>query len=470
MGFQSKANTKIDSMRQIGLTEGISKEIPRMIQKLRVLVAAAMMVFALYSSQGALAANYPAASDLRPYLTPVKDQLFRGSCATFASLAAMEYFQGVPRLSETYAYATLKREAAEFDGATLQEMANFLNTTPMVAEEHAPYENLGSFGFDANNANEAEVARRINRSLGARVSMLRDRAIFQAVGARAYNASEVSLDWIKYQIAVLRRPVVIGMQMSATHWMKARGGVIDGVFHFDEQGRLDFFPDEGGHAVLVVGYTADNRLIIRNSWGVKWGDKGHGYFAWHYVNAKLISAMTLDSVETRPHAVNADPKVLPELVTVRSNAYPNRNGNFDVYLSLVLRSNTVPYGGIKDVDYFVYDPYTEIDLFEHKRQKVKAMYAYKGVRPNLGFFIALPNFPHRALQVCVATNHYKKTFFGREQWIFHPCMPIHEILSFSSQLILERGTESKPKTDWGALLRLENKSKRNNWGSLLLQK
>lgn len=41
----------------------------------------------------------------------------------------------------------------------------------------------------------------------------------------------------------------------------------------------------GGHAVLGVGYRADDRVIIRNSWGpasagqgvMGWGDQGHGY-------------------------------------------------------------------------------------------------------------------------------------------------------------------------------------------------
>jgi len=33
----------------------------------------------------------------------------------------------------------------------------------------------------------------------------------------------------------------------------------------------------GGHAVTVVGYTTDS-FIIRNSWGIRWGDRGHCYF------------------------------------------------------------------------------------------------------------------------------------------------------------------------------------------------
>jgi hypothetical protein len=35
-------------------------------------------------------------------------------------------------------------------------------------------------------------------------------------------------------------------------------------------------PSPAGHAVTIVGYTAD-RFIVRNSWGTGWGDKGFAY-------------------------------------------------------------------------------------------------------------------------------------------------------------------------------------------------
>lgn len=39
----------------------------------------------------------------------------------------------------------------------------------------------------------------------------------------------------------------------------------------------------GGHAMTVVGYIRDgieDRLIIRNSWGSRWGDEGHTYMTY----------------------------------------------------------------------------------------------------------------------------------------------------------------------------------------------
>jgi hypothetical protein len=39
----------------------------------------------------------------------------------------------------------------------------------------------------------------------------------------------------------------------------------------------------GGHAVCIVGYRADGRFILRNSWGSAWGDRGFAYAAEPYI-------------------------------------------------------------------------------------------------------------------------------------------------------------------------------------------
>ena len=53
-------------------------------------------------------------------------------------------------------------------------------------------------------------------------------------------------------------------------------------------GNLDTFQPNtvrGGHAVALVGYRADGRFIVRNSWGTSWGDHGFGYPSEAYINA-----------------------------------------------------------------------------------------------------------------------------------------------------------------------------------------
>jgi C1A family cysteine protease len=57
-------------------------------------------------------------------------------------------------------------------------------------------------------------------------------------------------------------------------------------------GNLDAYQPKtkrGGHAVSIVGYTAD-RFIIRNSWGTGWGDKGFGYASLAYAQDAFTEA------------------------------------------------------------------------------------------------------------------------------------------------------------------------------------
>lgn len=57
-------------------------------------------------------------------------------------------------------------------------------------------------------------------------------------------------------------------------------------------GNLDLYDAaniRGGHAVALVGYTAD-RFIVRNSWGTGWGDKGFGYASLAYAQQAFTEA------------------------------------------------------------------------------------------------------------------------------------------------------------------------------------
>lgn len=52
-------------------------------------------------------------------------------------------------------------------------------------------------------------------------------------------------------------------------------------------------PDEqcyGGHAVVCIGYDDDKQVwIMRNSWGSRWGDKGHFYLPYNYLLSEELA-------------------------------------------------------------------------------------------------------------------------------------------------------------------------------------
>ena len=50
-------------------------------------------------------------------------------------------------------------------------------------------------------------------------------------------------------------------------------------------------PSIGGHAVVAVGYDdAKKRLIMRNSWGTGWGDRGYFYLPYEYITTPNLAA------------------------------------------------------------------------------------------------------------------------------------------------------------------------------------
>ncbi len=72
-------------------------------------------------------------------------------------------------------------------------------------------------------------------------------------------------------------PIVAGVNVDAT-WDNATA----------THGKLDTFQPataRGGHCFAIVGYTADGRFIVRNSWGTTWGDKGFAYASEAYIAA-----------------------------------------------------------------------------------------------------------------------------------------------------------------------------------------
>jgi len=90
-----------------------------------------------------------------------------------------------------------------------------------------------------------------------------------------YNLYKNLADWRSW--LATQGPILVGLQVDKT-WDNAKA----------THGMLDTFQPEtvrGGHAVAAVGYTADGRFIIRNSWGTNFGDEGFAYASEAYINA-----------------------------------------------------------------------------------------------------------------------------------------------------------------------------------------
>ncbi len=95
---------------------------------------------------------------------------------------------------------------------------------------------------------------------------------------------------IKEQLAIHRRPVVIGTEFDETF----RGWGPEGVWEYEG-------PSEGGHAMLVAGYSDRRQAFrVRNSWGLDWGDNGYcwiGYSTFQDPAADVMACVLWDSYD-----------------------------------------------------------------------------------------------------------------------------------------------------------------------------
>jgi hypothetical protein len=77
-------------------------------------------------------------------------------------------------------------------------------------------------------------------------------------------------------------------------------------------------PVLGYHQVTAYGYDATG-LIIRNSWGTRWGSAGDAKLAWSFVNSKVMGAYTVAGISDKGNASVGKPK-LTALSTAKAAA------------------------------------------------------------------------------------------------------------------------------------------------------
>ncbi|MCL4377276.1 MAG: cysteine protease [Actinobacteria bacterium] len=221
----------------------------------------------------------PAATDLRKWCTPVENQGNLGSCTANAGVGLLEYF-------ENKAYGKYLDGSRLFlykvSRNLLQKKGDYgshIRTTMMAMvlfgippEKYLPYqvekfdEEPDSFCYAfAQNFQAAQYFR------------------LDPVGL----TKDKVLEQIKINLAA-SIPSIFGFTVYSSLSQAGKDGKIP-------------FPGlnekvEGGHAVMAVGYddkmkiTNNNNeekttgaLLIRNSWGTDWGEKGYGWLPYKYV-------------------------------------------------------------------------------------------------------------------------------------------------------------------------------------------
>ncbi len=216
----------------------------------------------------------PPSVDLRAWCSPIEDQGNLGSCTANAGVGVLEYFERRAfgkylDASRLFLYKT-ERDLLGWHGDT----GGFLRTTMEVMvlfgvppESYWPYVvanydiEPSSFLYALADNYKAYSYYRLDPAVTPKAQALTNVKTYLAAGLVC----------------------MFGFTVYAS-FPSVGSGKIDIPYPAPGEKVL------GGHAVDAVGYD-DNRvigghkgaLLIRNSWGINWGDKGYGWLPYDYV-------------------------------------------------------------------------------------------------------------------------------------------------------------------------------------------
>ena len=206
----------------------------------------------------------PSKVDLRSFCSSVEDQGEIGSCSAQAFVAVMEYLdrKGDDKwtdLSRLFVYYNSRTNPADDEGAYLRDGIKALSKYGAPDEAIWPYD----VNLYATKPPKAAYDDGVKRCISEyrRVESLR--GVQQSL-ADGY-------------------PVVFGFSVYDSFDSIGADGIMP-------MPNLDVEKNQGGHAVVAVGYDDyKGHLIVRNSWGPEWGSSGNFFMPYEYIKAGLAA-------------------------------------------------------------------------------------------------------------------------------------------------------------------------------------
>ncbi|MGV3527096.1 MAG: C1 family peptidase [Candidatus Sericytochromatia bacterium] len=222
---------------------------------------------------GQRAQGLPNQVDLRRWASPIDDQADLGACTGFSIKAARELMlirdgQEPTTLSPLFIYYYERQREGTVDedaGATIVSGMEVLKEIGVARE--------ALWSYDPSNDNNPDTKEKFQLPPSAEANQ--DAGRYRVKGIRPLE----TLRAIRYALAH-RSPVIIGIEVYEAF--------------YETNGWLPRpnpkEASQGGHAVTVVGYDdVKEVLIVKNSWGPAWGDKGYFYLPYDYVKLGLAS-------------------------------------------------------------------------------------------------------------------------------------------------------------------------------------
>ncbi len=205
----------------------------------------------------------PDTMDLREntFLPKVYNQLNLGSCTANAIATAYSYDQNIQLLPEFepsrlfiyYNERKIEHKVNYDSGASIRDGIKVINKIGVCEESLYPYD---IDKFKRTPAFDAYENAKKHRSVD-------------------YRRIDININEAMKAVAI-NLPVVFGFSVYES--FETIGS--DGIMPMPKEDERII----GGHAVVIIGYTKTH-LIIRNSWGDDWGDKGDFYMPFSFFNS-----------------------------------------------------------------------------------------------------------------------------------------------------------------------------------------
>ena len=208
----------------------------------------------------------PLIKDMRPTFPGIYDQGDVGSCTGNSIAGALDFIhkQDHPdsdffypsRLFIYYNERDMEGDVQIDGGASIRDGIKSVNSIGACKETTWPYIEA-SFAVKPSDAAYTEAKN------------------YQAI---QYEQVPRTLEFMKSTLAA-NIPIVTGISIYES--FESQEVAATGIVPMPN---LELEQSLGGHAVCVVGYDSNRKVfIVRNSWGVNWGDKGYFYLPFDYI-------------------------------------------------------------------------------------------------------------------------------------------------------------------------------------------